>query len=121
GDLNGASMLFHNALHGVESEAGSLAHTFGREERLEDVCLYLRRNSWTIIADFHNHAGGIAISANTKFSFSVHRVDGVVDQVGPNLVEFAAERIHQQGHALVFALYSHPAPEFVVQDGERAL
>src|SRR5712692_6288597 len=36
GNLNGASVLFHNALHGVEAEAGSLAHTFGCEERLED-------------------------------------------------------------------------------------
>ena len=41
GDLNVAAMLFHNALHRVEAEAGPLAYTLGREEGLKDVRLHV--------------------------------------------------------------------------------
>src|SRR5579864_8176021 len=43
GDLNSAAVLFHDALDGVEAEAGSLAYSLGREEGLKDVRLHIGR------------------------------------------------------------------------------
>src|SRR5215472_3508076 len=46
GHLDIAFVLSHDSLHGVESQSGALAHGFGGKERLKDMCLYFRRNSW---------------------------------------------------------------------------
>ncbi len=68
--------------------------------------LNFRRNAWTVVADLHDHAIVLAISAHAKFAFAAHRVDRVVDQVRPNLIQFAAKGIHQQRDLLIIALHS---------------
>jgi hypothetical protein len=40
-DLNGASMLLHNSLHRVESEASSFSDSLGGEKWFEDMRLNL--------------------------------------------------------------------------------
>ena len=67
--------------------------------------LYLRRNSRTVIADF-NH--GIAIfteNAEPEFSLAVHRFDGVLDKIGPDMIQFIAHRIQKEGHSRISALH----------------
>ena len=84
-------VLLHDALNGIEAEAGALAHFFGGEEGLENVLLDLGRNSRAIVGDLHYCALVIAIGADQKLSLATHGVDGVVDDVGPDLIELAAE------------------------------
>src|SRR6202521_1453820 len=50
-DLNIAPVFFHDALHRVEAQPGSLAHSLGGEKWFKDVCLNLGRNAWTVIPD----------------------------------------------------------------------
>ena len=99
----------------------AFAHSFGGEKRLEDVWLHFWRNSWTVVANLNHDAIVVAVGSDAKLAFSVHRVNCVIDKVGPDLVEFAAERIHQQGNALVVALHHHSLFQLVIQDRERGL
>src|SRR5437764_10524884 len=90
--LNIAAVLFHNPLHGIEAKSGALSHAFGGEERLENPRQEFRRYTWAIIGDLHHDTVVLAVSAYPQFAFSAHCVDRVVDEIGPDLVEFAAER-----------------------------
>src|SRR5258708_14191102 len=90
------------------------------KERLEDVGLHLGRNSWSVIANLNYNATVVAVGSNSQLSFSAHGIDGIVDDVGPHLVEFAPERIHQQRYPLVVALYSHSLLQFMVENRERS-
>ena len=53
--------------------------------------LDFRRDSWTVIADLDYHAIVILVGTNSQLTLSTHRIDRIVDDVGPDLVEFAAE------------------------------
>src|SRR5208282_2953494 len=91
GHLNIASVFLHNSLNRVEAQTRSLPYSFGCEERFKDVRLDLRRNSGTVIADFHYNAPVIAISSDSKLALSAHRIDGVIDEIGPHLIKLAPE------------------------------
>ena len=84
-------MLSHYALNRVQAQSGSLPYSFGREERFEDVRLDLRRNSRAVVADLNYGAGIIAIGSNSELALSAHGVNGIVNNVGPDLIELAAE------------------------------
>ena len=93
-ELNISPMLFYNSLDSVEAETGTFANSFGCEKRLEDMGLYLVGNSWTVIANLNHSATVVAIGSDAKFPFSVHGVNGIINNVGPDLVELASKRIH---------------------------
>ena len=88
-DLNAASMLLHDSLNGVEAEAEAFSNSFGSEEGFEDVRLYIGRDSGAVVGDLNHNAIVLAIGADSKLAFPAHRANGVVDDVGPNLIEFA--------------------------------
>src|SRR4029077_292893 len=112
-DLNSPPVLLHNSLNRVETESCALSDSFGCEERLKDVGLDLGRNSRTVIADLNHNTTVVAISSNSKLSLSAHRVDGIIDEVGPNLIEFAPKLINQKRDSLVVAPQLHSAPDLV--------
>src|ERR1700688_412228 len=120
-DLNVATVLLHNALHGIEAQPGSLPDALRREEGLEGVWPNLGRNPRTVIANLHHNAIVLAIGAHSQLTLSAHRVNGVVDDVGPDLVELAAKRIHEKRYLLIVPLHRDPALELVIQNGERSL
>ncbi len=120
-DLNISPVFFHDALDGVEAEAGAFSNSFGGEKGLEDMRLDFFGDAGTVVADFYDHASVFAVGADAKLAFTVHRVDGVIDEVGPDLVEFAAKGIHEQGNALIIALHHNSFFQLVIQNGERGL
>jgi hypothetical protein len=81
----------------------------------------LRGNPRAIVHNFHHRAIVFAVSADPQLTFSAHRINGIVDQVGPDLVEFASKGMHQQRRLLVIPLHGHAALEFVIQDCKRGL
>src|ERR1700685_4814540 len=97
--LNISAVLLNNSLDRVQAQARASPHSFGREKRFKDVGLYLFRNSWTVVADLDYYATVIAIGSGAQFALAVHRVNRIIDNVGPDLVEFAAKRIYEEGHA----------------------
>src|SRR5271166_3415973 len=116
-----AAMFFHDALRSIEAEARSLSDSLSREERLEDVLLNVRWNTRAVVADFHHHPSILAISANSQLAFAIHRIDGVVDDVRPNLIQFAAEGVHQQRNTLIVSLHLNAPFELVIKDGQCRL
>src|SRR5580698_9795779 len=103
--MNAPSVLSDDRPHSVESETCSLPNALRREKGIEDVGLYLRRNSGTVIADF-NH--GIAIfteNAEPEVSPTTHRFDSVLDKIGPDLIQFIAHRIHRDRHRRISAVH----------------
>ena len=84
-------MLLHNPQGGVESEPRTFADFLGGKERLKDVRLNVGRNPRTIVGDLDHHAIVVAPGPHTKFSFAAHCVNGVVDNVGPHLIQLATE------------------------------
>ena len=65
--------------------------------------LYLRRNSWTVIADFNDNIAIFTVNAEPQFSLTAHRVDSVLDNVGPDLIQFIAYDIHNERRRLIRA------------------
>ena len=89
--LNTASVLLHDTLNRVEAQAGAFAHSLGGEKRFEDMRLYLGRNSRTVVGDLNHHAIVLAIGSDSKLALASHRINGIVDDVRPNLIELAAK------------------------------
>src|ERR1043166_1140461 len=93
--LNVPTMFLHDALGRVEAKPSALAHSLGSEEGIKDMRQNLVRNSRAIIANFNHSTVVFAVRTHPQISFSVHGIDGVVDQVCPHLVQFAAIGIHE--------------------------
>src|SRR5579862_8015592 len=111
-------MLLDDSLNRIETEARPFSDTLRREEGLKDMWLDLRRDSRAIVRDLYDNAVIFAIGANPQFPLPIHRVDCIVDQIRPDLIQFAAKGIHQQGHRLIVAVDSNSALEFVIEDGK---
>ena len=76
-----------HASRNVEAEPDSGSHIFGREERLEHALTQLRRNARAIIAEFGDDLSILYAGPNRDDAARRHGIDGVVDQVGPHLIE----------------------------------
>jgi hypothetical protein len=84
-------VLFHDTLNRVEAEASAFANSFGGKEWFEDMRLYLRRNSRSVIGDFNYDTIVLAIRSDSKPALASHSIDGIVDDIRPNLIELAAK------------------------------
>src|ERR1700733_8293085 len=118
-DLDISAMFLHNSLDRVQTQAGAFPNCLGCEKRLKDVGLYFGGDSWTVVANLDYYATVLVVSADTEFAFSVHGVNRIIDNVGPDLIKFATKRIHEEGDALVVALHDHSLFQFVIQDRKR--
>ena len=80
----------NDAVADDQAQAGARANRFGGEERLEDAGLDFRRNAGPIIDDFHHQLIPFDEGADADLAGPINGIDGIVDEVGPDLVEFAA-------------------------------
>src|SRR5205823_14986595 len=119
--LNVAAMFADDTRYSVQAQTGSLANAFRRKERLEDMRLHVGRDARPIVSDFYYHAIVFTISSDAQLTLSVHGINRFVNNVGLDLVEFAAERVHKKRNTLILALHGDAALELVVQDGQRGL
>src|SRR4030088_3567226 len=67
-DLNVAPVFFHDTLHRVEGQSGSLPYSLGSEKWLKDVCLNLGRNPWTVVADLYHDAPVVLIGPQSELA-----------------------------------------------------
>src|SRR5580698_1782218 len=77
--LNISSVLLHNPLHRVESQARAFANAFRREKRFEDVRAHVGGNSRAVVGDLHHRATVVAVSPHAQLTGSVHRIYRVID------------------------------------------
>src|SRR5215216_8022280 len=83
-------MIGDDAPHDSQPEPGPGPDIFGRVERLEDVDLRRTRYPRSVVDDLDDYPRALHVRPNGDASASVHSVYGVVDQVGPYLVQLAA-------------------------------
>ena len=116
-----AVALHHDPSRDVEAETGALADLLGREEGLERALGDLGRHARPGVGDLHDDAGVVGARAHGQHALPVHRVDGVVDEVGPHLVELADVRLDRRHARGVLAPHLDPVAELVRQHGDGAV
>ena len=113
-------MFPYDPAHRFETQPGSLPHSLGGEERLENMVLHFRRDARSIVGDFDQQAIDLARRADTQLALSLHGVDGVVDQVGPDLVQVAAARADLRQGAVEIELHRDAVFQPVTEHQQRA-
>src|SRR5215218_7097176 len=83
-------MIGDDAPHDCQPEPRPGPDILGRVERLEDVDLCRTRYPRSVVGDLDDHTRAFHVRPDGDASASVHSVYGVVDQVGPYLVQLAA-------------------------------
>src|SRR5579863_4992399 len=96
-----ASVFSNNSLCGVQPEARPLTDSFGSEKRLEDVAPNLRGDSRPVISNLHDNVIFLLKRPNAKFPLASHCVNCVLDQIGPDLIQFRSERVHEERYRLI--------------------
>jgi hypothetical protein len=84
--------LHHDPPADVQPQAGALADRLGGVEGLQDVGGGGLGDAGAVVADLDQHPVAVAGGAHGQLAAAVHAVHGVggvVDQVGPDLVELA--------------------------------
>ena len=79
-----------DAARGIQPQTGPLPDALGGEERLEDAGLHVGRNAGPVVANLDQHAVQLVASAHPQLTLSIHSVDGVVDEISPDLVQLAS-------------------------------
>ena len=110
----------HNAAADHQTQARSRPNSFGGVERLEDMRLHFGRNAAAVVGNLHDHLVVIQERSDTDFSRPFDRVNGVVEQIGPHLVEFAAVSQDARNRAIILARDRHLL-EFMAKHRQRVL
>ena len=73
-------------------EPGGFVVTNGIEDRVDEVL----GNARTRISDLDDHVGAASTGGDDDLSRALHCVDGVVEDVGPHLIELTPERFDRR-------------------------
>src|SRR5271165_1058726 len=83
-----------NPLDDIEAKAGPFADGLGGKKGIENTALDFGRDTGAIVDNFYEHKFRLGGRMNFKDLLTIwdggHSADGVVDQVGPNLIQLAA-------------------------------
>src|SRR5262245_39392281 len=109
-----------NAIADDQSETRAGAYRFGREKGLEHARLNFRRNARAVVHDLYDYLVVLKRSANADFPCPIYGGDGVINQIGPDLIEFTAISHDARHRAIESANDSHVL-QFVAQHGQGAL
>ena len=82
--------LDDDAPRGGEAEAGAVPDVLGREERVEDPRGELVGNAGAVVGDLDDRAVAVGARGDRDRAALAERVDRVVEQVRPDLVELGA-------------------------------
>src|SRR5699024_907354 len=116
-----AVAIHHDAPGDVEPETGALADILRRVARLERARRHRRRHACAGVADLDAAVARVSPGHDLERADAFHRVDRVVDQVGPHLVELTGVRLDPGDLAAVLALDLDAVAELVAQHHQRAL
>ncbi len=128
--MDGAAVLLDDAMHDAEAQAGADAYGLGGVEGVEDVGLAVERDAAAVVADADAEVGSVfAVGerflgprADADAAVLWDGVDGVVEQIGPDLVEAGAVGMEERkvGGEVFFEddlLFA----KFVAEDDERGV
>jgi len=90
GDLNISRCLSQFAER-CRGRALCLPDSLRGEEWFENVRLYFGQDTRTVIGDLDHNTTVLAIGSHSKLAFTTHGINGIVDDICPDLVQFAPE------------------------------
>src|SRR5216683_6065892 len=79
-----------NAMADNQSQTGAGTDRLSGKKRLENPGLDFGRDTAPIIHDFHDYLIVFDASADADLARALNGIDRVVDEIGPDLIEFAA-------------------------------
>ena len=83
-------MFLHNdVMADIEPQASPFSRRFGREEGVEDLGLDFFGNTRAVVGYFYDDPVPFPAGMQGNFPLAVHGSDGVVNNVCPDLVQFA--------------------------------
>ncbi len=100
-------MLANDAHRIVKPKSKPLPRSFSREERLKYPLLQLRRNPGARIPDLDQHHVSFELACQAQAPLVAERVERILDQRSPYLVEFTAISIDARQPRLIIALNFH--------------
>ena len=128
--MNGAAVLLDDAMHDAEAEAGANAYGLRGVEGVEDQRLALEWNPGAVVADadaevcsvFAVRERFLGPRANADATALWNGVDGVVEEVGPDLIEAGAVGVEEgKVRGEIFFEGDFFFAEFVAEDDERGI
>ena len=81
----------HDPPRDVEAESGALADVLRREERLERAGLHVGWHAGAVVGDLDHHELRFGARRDADRAIAVDSVDGVGDQVRPDLAELGRD------------------------------
>ena len=105
----------------IQTKAGALSGGFGCKKRIEYSGLIFRRNTRTVILNFDNQPVGILARANGDLPLSLQSVNGVVYNVGPDLVQSGAISLKAGQIRCILPSNANTGFKFMAQDEQRAI
>src|SRR5205814_6174919 len=85
-----AMTVADDAVTDDQSQTGTGADAFGGEKWLEDARLEVRRNASTVVHDLDDQLIVFQESADANLTGTIDRIDRIINQIGPDLIEFAS-------------------------------
>ena len=105
-----------------QPEPGSPSHVLGREEGVEDPRLDLRRHPGAVVRDLDERVPGHVAGGDRDRPVIAERIDRVVEQVRPHLVELGSAHGQPGKRPVVVALdLDRRLPQLVSEDHDRRL
>ena len=112
-------MLLHDTVDGVEAQARAVPYRLCGEERFEDPAANLRRNSGPAVANLYEEPSKLGRSSHHQLAAAVHRVDCVVDEIRPDLIQLAPMGADRRDRAIIFPNHVNPILQAVMKHDQR--
>src|SRR5271165_4957747 len=114
-EANAPAVPLDSAKHHVETKAASITDLFGRKERFEHPVLDRCRNAGAVVHDLDQGHIEFPLRADGECSDAIHCLEGVLDEFGPNLIQFAAIGRDSRKASVVLAYYSYALAQLMSQ------
>src|ERR1700691_4030064 len=102
---NLSAMGANDSVDGVQAYPGAFAHSLRRKEWLKHMRLYSVGNTGSIVDNLNENVIEFSGSSNFQHTLAAHGIDGVVNQIGPDLVQLAPAREDPGKREVVIALH----------------
>jgi hypothetical protein len=82
----------YDPVYGVQAYSRAFADALGREEWLKEMRLHDVGNAGSIVDNLNENQIELPGRSNDQLAFAAHGIDGIVDEIRPDLVQVTSSR-----------------------------
>src|SRR5215831_10128432 len=82
--------ISHDAIADDQTQARAFPDAFRRKKGLKQMGANVLWDAWSVVVDLDEQLMILAPGAESNFSLSIHRIDGIVDEIRPHLVQLVS-------------------------------